>query len=196
MRITELVLAALFFIALLMYLFLIPGYAILLILSMASLSCMYFYFGFALFNGIRLRKIFKKESYLGVSTWRIVGAVCTGIALSLLLMGILFKLLRWPGAAINLLAAFCLVPIVIISIVRYFKNHSVFYLRIFKRLAVFVSLGLFLFFTPQSAIVDFRYRNYPAYKEALKNSMAHPDDEALRAKADVERDKMYEEQNK
>ena len=63
MKITEKVLIALAIIGIVLHLNMIPGGSILTILSLMSLSCMYFYLGFALFNGLRFREVFKKENY-------------------------------------------------------------------------------------------------------------------------------------
>ena len=63
-----------------------------LILSLLVLSTLYCYFGFALFNNIRLKEIFKKDRHTEISVLRIIGAVFSGMILSTYVIGILFKL--------------------------------------------------------------------------------------------------------
>lgn len=183
--------AGLFILALAMYLFIIPGGSFLILLTLLMLSMLYFYFGFAIFNGIRLRKLFKKESYEGATALKIIGAVVTGMSLSLTLIGTLFKLLRWPGGAVSLFAGCVfLLAIAVISLVKYTRHKSVYYVRVLKRVAAFGGLGFVLLLLPSTTLVDFRYRDHPAYRDALKNSMEHPDDPELQDKADEERSKL------
>lgn len=80
-----------------------PGGGILLIISIMVLSSLYSYFGFLLFNGIRLRDIFKKKAYSNATTWAILGAVYMGSAMSVMLLGILFRVQYYPGATVMLL---------------------------------------------------------------------------------------------
>lgn len=59
------------FIATFLYLFAIPGMAFVAMASLASLLAIYFYFGFALFNEIRLRNIFWAKNYKHTSKKKI-----------------------------------------------------------------------------------------------------------------------------
>ena len=93
MKLTEKILYALVLIALIMKFCLVPGGGVLFVLTMSSISIIYFTFGFIFFNGIRFRKIFKKEAYAETTPWRLVGAVATGLCLSELVIGILYKFL-------------------------------------------------------------------------------------------------------
>src|SRR5882762_1302875 len=68
------------------------------IISISLLSCIYFYFGFALLNGIGFQAMFKKASYVGISSGRMIGAIGVGFFLSVILIGILFKLQIWMGS--------------------------------------------------------------------------------------------------
>src|SRR5258706_11537060 len=69
-----------------------------LIISASLLSFIYFYFGFALLNNIGFRAMFKKASYANISIGRILGAIGVGLFLSIVLIGILFKLQIWNGS--------------------------------------------------------------------------------------------------
>ncbi len=88
MKLTEKIFATLSLIGLTLNLLNIPGGTLLMIFSISMLSIIYMYFGFAFFNGIRLRHIFKKEAYKGVGVWRILGSIGTGITLSILLINV------------------------------------------------------------------------------------------------------------
>lgn len=193
MKRTEQILVLLAVLAVILNMALVPGGVAFTLLTLALLSCLYFNFSFALLNGIRFRKLFKKESYQGVSTLQIIGAIGAGFALSILLVGIMFKLLRWPGASINLMTGLLLTIIVtIVCVIRYFINTSVFCKRVLTRTVVAAVAGIILLMIPSQAIVHFKYRNYPAYLEAFDNYQEHPDDVELLRHMDEERRKMEE----
>jgi hypothetical protein len=194
MKKAEIIIATLSIIALGLNLLLIPGGGVLTVLTLSTLSILYMYLSFALFNDIRLRNIFKKDSYTGVSTKRIVGAVGTGFALSALTVGLVFKFQSWPGADFHLGAGLLgLLIVTVIGLIKYSKNKSDFYPRIFKRVAIFGGLGLILMLTPKTSWVELKYRNHPEYVGALKKAMADPDNKVLWDNVETERKKMNNE---
>ncbi|EJF10152.1 hypothetical protein [Pontibacter sp. BAB1700] len=191
MKKTEIVLGAIAVVALILNLLFVPGSSILTVISLSAISVLYMYLSFALFNGVRLRYIFKKNSYKGISTMRIIGAVLTGLALSITLIGLLFKFQDWPGATINLgVGLFGLVIALIVGAVKYSKSKSDYYTKIFKRIAVYGGLGLIMLLLPKEAWLEFRYRNHPEYVKAVKKAMAESDNQELWDKAEEERQKM------
>ena len=194
MKKAEIIIVTLSIIALAMNLLLVPGGGVLTVLALSTLSIIYFYLGFALFNDIRLRKIFKKDSYKEISSSRILGAVGAGITLSMTTIGLMFKFQSWPGADLNLgVGLFGLLIVTIIGLTKYFKNKSDYYTRIFKRAAIFGGLGLIIMLTPETTLVEFKYRNHPEYVNALKKAMADPDNSELWDNVETERQKMNNE---
>lgn len=191
MKKTEITILIISIIAIALNFFLVPGGTVLAVFSISFLTTIYFYFGFALFNSIRLRNIFKKESYKGITSQRLIGSIGAGLALALTALGILFKLLSWPGSTVNLGAGLLgLLIVLIIGSIKYFNNKSKFYLPIFKRIVFFGSLGLVLVLTPKSTFINIKYRNHINYANALKNSIANPKNEELHKILDEERTKM------
>ena len=63
MKKAEIIFMTIGVVATFLYLFAIPGMAFMAMASLASLLAIYFYFGFALFNEIRLGKIFWRKNY-------------------------------------------------------------------------------------------------------------------------------------
>ncbi len=190
----EIIIATLSIIALGLNFLLIPGGGVLTVLTLSTLSGLYMYLSFALFNEIRLRNIFKKDSYKGISTMRIVGSVGTGLALSVMTAGLMFKFQSWPGADFNLGAGlFGLLLVTVIGLIKYSKTKSDFYTRIFKRAAIFSGLGLILLLTPKTSWVELKYRNHPEYVDALKKAMADPDNNELWDNVETERQNMNNE---
>ena len=178
-------------------LLLLPGGNFLTVLGFGILSMIYLYFSFALFNNIRLRKILKKDSYKDVSSLRILGAIGTGFGLSLTIVGLTFKFMSWPGANYNLILGLFLLSIVtVIGVIKYSQNKSEFYTRILKRVAIFGGIGLIVVLIPMADWIGFRYRNYPEYVKAVKNSIADPNNKVLKEKADEELRKMHIERDK
>lgn len=149
MKKSELVFGLLALVALVLRFFALNGGAQLLIIALTALAVLYFYFGFALLNHIPLRKLFRKESYRSVSTMRIFGAIAAGTALSMVVVGILFKLLRWPGAHEMLLIGLMGLALVFaVAGIRYIGSRAAFYPSLFVRLALFGGVGLLLIMQP------------------------------------------------
>lgn len=141
-----------------------------------------------------LEKIFKKDSYENISRWRIIGAIGTGFALSATTAGLMFKFQSWPGADFNLGAGLVgLLIVTIIGLIKYSRNKSNYYTRIFKRAAIFGGLGLILMLTPKTSWIELKYRNHPEYIDALKKAMADPDNKELWDNVETERQKMNNE---
>ena len=187
MRNTEKILGLTFLAGLIMKFAFIQGAGLVITVSILSIAIMYYFLGFALFNQIPLRAIFKKDSYKGKSTYRIIGAVGAGIGISMICNGILFKLQDWPFALSSLGWGLVLTSIIlVIAIVKFFKTRSNYYILIFKRIAVIGILGLILYFTPAMSIVKFQFRNHPDYIKVYEQYANNPKDEMLRQKLGIE----------
>ena len=178
MKLLEKILGVIIVIALIMKFAFIMGANILIVFAMSLLSVIYYPMGFAFFNGIRLRHVFKKTSYKGLNTWRIIGAIGAGMALSNLLIGILFKIMHYPVASLMLYSGiFTTVIILGISSVKYLKTKNEFYKRILIRIAIIGGVALLLAIIPSMTITKLQYRNYPDYIEARQYWINHPNDE-------------------
>jgi len=186
LRFVELGLGTFIIIGVALSLFLIPGSGPVIVLSASFLVLMYFFFSFAFFNGIRLRKIFKRTSYKGIKTSRIIGAIAAGIVLSLCLVGIMFKLMFWPGQQQMLLGSLVLlVPVAVISLIKYASGKSPYYIKIITRLFIIGGLSLALYYIRWSHV---KYRDHPSLIKAFDDYSKHPTPEAL--------EKLNEERNK
>jgi hypothetical protein len=190
----EIIIAAVSIIAMGLKLLLVPGSGILTVLSLSILSVYYMYLSFAIFNRIRPKNFYKKDSYLGISKMRIIGAIGTGLALSITTIGILFKFQSWPGGSFNLgVGLLGLFIVTIIGLIRFNRNKSDYYKGIFKRVAIVGILGLILMLIPQTTWIEIKYRNHPTYIEALKRAMADPENKDLWQNVEIERQKMKQE---
>jgi hypothetical protein len=192
MKKAEIILGIIAFIAMVLNLLLVPGGASVTILSLSVLSMVYMYLSFALFNGIRLRNILKRESYRTISSWRIFGSVGAGFSLSTSIMGILFRFMSWPGAAIMLMMGLATTAVVfVVVLIKYLESNADFYRGIGARLLIYGLLALALFTFPRDKWVAIKFRNHPEYVNAVKAAYADPDNLVLRAKEKEETDKMF-----
>ena len=157
--------------------------------AMLSLALFYLIFGFAVFNNVQLRHLFRKDSYREIRKLKILGAVATGITLFLAIFAIFTFIIDLFFVALLTIA---LLPLTIISIIgglRYITNKSNYCMQILKRTVVFVSLCLAFLFTSQSAWVSIKYRNHPEYLEVLKEIQTSPHDmELMKKKSELSKD--------
>lgn len=180
MRKRELILGLFAVLAILLNLAGIPWDGFLTVTSLTLLAMLY-YFGFPLFIGIRLRDVFTRSAYSHTNAKRIIGAVGFGWALSVIIMGALFKVQFWPGGNVQLAVGLIATGVIsIIASIFYFRNKDEYYKRIFKRVAIIGGLGLILYLTPTNTLIDVRYGDNPEYAELFKKMLANPEDKELR----------------
>ena len=174
----------------LMFLRLITDYpysALLITLFTFILSVIYFFFSFKLLNSN------KKEATEKTSSLRNTGIILTGTTLSLVLIGILFKFLRWPYGSFNLMfGLLCLIPILIISIFKFSKTKAEFYKDLLFRILIIGVIGTLMLFTKNETLLEMQYRDFPEYVEAEKNLMQDPTNKELERIANEERKKMHQ----
>jgi len=150
-------------------LFNVVGSAILLTLSLSMLSILYYLLGFSLFNGIRLRDIFKKKAYQDCNSLNIIVAILLGISLSIICVGELFKLELWPGGELILSTGLGLMAFVLlINFIFFYRKKPEFFKRTFKRMTFFASTGLLILLTSDNAMIDFFYGDQPEVAELHK----------------------------
>lgn len=194
MKKTELILIGLVVLALLLKFLHLPGSEILTILSLSSISVYYMYLGFALFNNLKFRKIFKKGSYKGISTNRIIGGIVTGLALSISAIGILLKFQSWPGASMQLgFGLFGLGIVTVISLIKIKKSTDNYYQNILRRVVFFGTICIILSAIPKRTWLNWNYPNYPEYVNAVLDAQANPENQELWEKVEEEREKMNDE---
>jgi hypothetical protein len=191
MKILEKILALGIAIALIMKFSLIPGGDTFILWTMLTLACLYYPLGFLFLNQVRLRHIFKKDAYRNVTTARIILAVVTGIGLSSIVVGSLFKLLTLPGADNMLFMGLIMTGIALmVSVALSMTRKDAKNKFIFWRVGIIGVVGISLFLTSELSIVKFQYRNHPEYIEAYRNYLDDPGNEELYKKVELERSKI------
>ena len=143
MKVLEIILAVIFGIGLFFKFNHWPGSNMFITISLTLLAMQYFLLSFIFFNKIKLKNIFKNETYKNIPPAKIIGTIGFGIGLSTLLLGTLYELLHWPGGEINLYTGIILISIIfIISIIKYLKTKSKFYIPIFIRFFIGTLIGI------------------------------------------------------
>lgn len=125
------------------------------IMSLLGLCLFYTYFSFAYFNNIRFSKIFKRDSYRGISKWKILGTIGLGFGLGFTTLGILWSLMYWPFNSYYSLGIPILFIIGIISVIKFSTTRSEDYLRIVKRVLIIGGVGIILWLIPQETLNDY-----------------------------------------
>lgn len=167
-------------VAIILSLLRIPGSGILALLSFTTLATFYYLFSFAYFNNISSDGLFTKAAYKNTNAKRIIGTIGLGWALSILIIGALFKLKLWPGASMMQLTGLLSIGVIlIIALAFYFRNKSSYYTAIFKRIAIYGVLSLVLYLTPAATLVDIYYRHDPDYAALYKKAPADPNNAEL-----------------
>ncbi|SFT40418.1 hypothetical protein SAMN05216474_0373 [Lishizhenia tianjinensis] len=175
MRTLEKILILLFVLTLGLQFFLIAGTTLLFVLVAMLLSCIYFYLGFAVLNGVRFRSIFKKAAYEEFKGKEIAFAIGIGLSLSTLVIGILFKALQWPGAEFMLQFGLGSGLILLLAVVLFFrKNNPVFFKFNTLRIGIFGLLGIIFYFISNNTFLEIKYGEYPEYVELRKQLYNDP----------------------
>ena len=188
MKLLEKITAFLSLIGLLLKFLLIQSGNAVFIISASLLASIYFYFGFALINNVGFRAMFKKSSYANISSIRIIAGIGVGGLLSIVVIGLLFKLQIWMGSIemIKIGTTGLLVTVVIAGIVFLLKRKSLdpFYKGIFTRGAIALIFALLVFTIPSRTLIRVYHRNNPAFGELMIKALENPEDEELQKQFD------------
>ncbi|WP_226294376.1 GldL-related protein [Aquimarina algicola] len=191
MRKIEILLLSFSCLGFLMFILNYPFGSIILILSLLSLSSIYFFLGFWLFHHHRFGLIFNKKS----SFAKVIGRIATGIGISIVILGIMFKLFRWPFANQNLMIGLCFCTLImILSLIMFIAKKDIFYKTIAIRTVFYVLIGLLLLLLPSYTFIKIKYRDYPKYIEVVKKLEADPNNILLQQEEEKEYNKMKSRQ--
>ena len=177
MKLTEKILAALAILAVILKYYHIPGANVLLVLSTGILAMLYWPLGFALFNDISVRDLFKSKSYQVFRGGRLVVTIALGIGLSILVLGILFTLNRYPGNKVMLLNGLLITGLSSLWLLwQFMKTKDSLTIRNLIRGVIFFGLGLILYLSTPVDVVKFFYHDRPEYVEAFTAQYENPTD--------------------
>lgn len=176
-----------FGIGFLMRLALLPLSGFLITVSLSVLSILYFVGAYFLFS-----KAKNEANQLPQPTSSTLGIVGAGVGLGAVLVGIMFSVQLWPGAK-EMLGGTLVVILLILGLLFSLKNTPSRYdvSKAIRTSVIVGALGLVLYITPASALVDIYYRHHPEYAKALKDYLEDPHNEAKTERLNVEFQKAY-----
>lgn len=185
MKRTEIVLSILVVVAGLAFFFNVPIAGVVLTVSVSAMAVLY-YLAPLLFNDIRLRDVTKDGAFANVPVVYLILGFIAGQNLALLCIGMLFKLMLWPGSEMLLRVGLYALGgwlLVIVGFSLRFKGRLL--VNYLKRAIPIGGLALLLYFwVPFDAIIDQHHSDDPELAEALKAQFANPDDEEIRKEAE------------
>ena len=191
----EKILVGLFVFGMVLKEFHLPGADALLIFSATFASVYYYVMGFFLMNDLSIKGILKNKNIRTLNPALILGPIIAGWDFSVIIIGILFKIMLFPGADNMLFSGLILITILVIVAHFVIRNQ---YPEVFKRF--FIRAGIFVFgavifsLISNDAIIDHRYgEEHPDYAEALKAYVKNPEDSAVFNTYELEREKMGNE---
>ncbi len=165
---TEKVVACIFLGGLVFKLMHWPGGGPLIVLSLTVLFIFYFAFAFYFFCDKQI-----KRQNLALS-------IISGIFLSTVPIGLMFKFQYWPGAQVMLLPGLFTTPIFLIIILFLQKKSAedliVYYKNMFARTLVLSILSIVMYFTPISTLVKIQYSDNPEFVKIATNHYENPYD--------------------
>jgi hypothetical protein len=190
MKKTEIILIILAILGLILKYNLITGGNILVIFPIFLLTMLYFSLGFALFNNVGLRQIFKGNAFKNSPPSNIVIAIILSIGISFLCFGILFQLQYWPGSLIVIYGGlFFSVPTLLFIIIKFIIQKKDFFLTNMIRTACYTLIGIIFINVSNLDLVKIQYRNHPKYIEAFAAYDRNREDSTTWGKLDIERNR-------
>jgi len=116
---------------------------VILFITLSLLSIFYYCLGFFILNNLSFQHIFKRSTYKHISILRIIGSIGASMLLSSLVVGILFKIMKYEGSVNLIVTGLISVAVVIlISLVKYQFGKDRFYLDVVFKFAHWAVLGL------------------------------------------------------
>lgn len=168
---TEKILSVVFIIALIFKILHWPGGSMLLILSLMGLCFCYFPLGFVFFKtkGMKSEKV-------GVS-------IVFGWLLTVSIIGILFKLMYWPGAAFMLIVgtmtSFFLSIVAYVLLNKSEENFKNYHKNLLIRTVVLGVMSFLLLITPTASIIRVINSDDPILAELFIKQIENPEDESI-----------------
>ena len=161
---------------------------ILFFCSFLALSTIYFYLSFLLLNDIGFRKVFNKESYKNLSTYKIISSIILGLGYSTIIIGILFKLQLWPGSTTILLIG--IIISISIFITNIIKSNSKLSKKTIIRFSTLLIFGILFLFISDLSVMEFKLNQskikYPKYAEAYFKFLENQTDDSLYELKEIE----------
>lgn len=155
MKKAELILIAITVVGYILFLTDTTGGAIVTTAFSLILSLLYFPLGIFLFNDVKLSRIGKKESYNGLGAFRQIAIILVGSGLQSCVIGLLFKVMCWPGAEImNTAGITVIIFVTIVAALAFINGPRTYFSKIIKRVVIYGGLCVMVAFLPKYIFID------------------------------------------
>lgn len=156
-----------------------------MIISTSLLATLYMAMGFSIFNGIGFKELTKGGAFKNISSARLVYTVLLGLAFSIALIGIIFKLQFWPGASFQISFGITGLAIGFIAMIIGSKDQQ-FKFKNTLRIVPVLAVGIALYLIPTSKRIEaFMPPGTEYLKKAYENLEANPQDPGAREAVDA-----------
>lgn len=146
MKKAECILASLAIISVVLKLCSVDGAILLSTVSFITLSLFYLALSFLLLNDISLKNIFYRVAYKHANGKHILWALASGFSLCVGILGVLFKLNKWPGGSMLLVMGMLfLICVVTVSLIRYVPRPAKFHAGILIRSGILFLVSMVLY---------------------------------------------------
>jgi Na+(H+)/acetate symporter ActP len=163
---TEIGLTGVFLTGLILKFVQIPGGEFLLIISLGVLAMIYFPAAFYFFCDKKI-----KQQNLAFT-------IISGLFLSVIPIGVLFKLQYWQGASLYLLIGIIITPILLfvsyLLLVKSEENLKNYYKNMIVRTSILGFISLLLFSIPTETLLKFQYWNDPEVARLKSQQYSNP----------------------
>ncbi|MCT4624088.1 MAG: hypothetical protein N4A46_10740 [Schleiferiaceae bacterium] len=189
----EKILSGIFFAAIAMKVLRLPGADILMILGGGTLAMFYYVGGYFVIHNVSLRKLLKEKKGKDMSPAVLIGSIVAGWDFSLIVLGLLFKIMFFPGADNMLILGVIFLTLIQIGSIFTRKTNPEAFSRFFNRVLIWFGLGVSATFVSNNTIIDYRYGHDPAYADAFKAYLQNPQDSAAAHDFEVEKARYLKE---
>lgn len=184
----ERLLLSLFILTAVLKQFHIAGADLVSILSFTIAAMFYYVLTFYVLTEVPLTKALKKETYEKIHPLKIIAGIAFGWDLSVLIMGVFFKFMLFPGAESMLTYGLTVQLIFLILFAyQYKKTVDNYFRKALYRIMIIGGIAFAFKSINANQIIDMRYGEYPEYADICKRAYADPFNETLI----LERDSIY-----
>lgn len=154
-----------------LHLLLWPGAELISIIAFAGLALLYPFLSMALF--------LNENQNIRVSS------MLPGLAFSIVLVGLMFKIQMWPGYQTNLaIGSIALIILIIYSFTLKDPNLQLGFKVLRKRAIPMAIIAIIALMLPPYTWLEAKYSDYPEYIEAIKQLDKNPDDLQIQQRID------------
>ncbi|NPA34146.1 MAG: hypothetical protein GXO48_04355 [Chlorobi bacterium] len=144
MKKVELILAIVAIVSVVLKVYSVEWAFMLALFSLTTLAMLYFYSGVYYPAGVwKLKSVFSSNGSENVDKFQKLVSLIAGISIALTILGVLFKIMNWPQATVQLQMGIIGTALsTLLVLFKYAKSKPEYFLSVIKRTAIYGSLGI------------------------------------------------------